>query len=277
VFRVKLLWFAAFAALAWSEVPECNLAPGWQQSGPRRSYEGESLYEYMNGNSEGYLIYGFRKMTGVTCTSRSAKVLVDVSDMGDPEAAFGIFSANRDVRQPAENIGMGAQIVPRRAIAAKGQYYLEIAAEPEGDFREMLRGMMRALASQVEGRSTPPEALGWFPPAGMQTGFPRLIPQSVLGIRVLRRGYVAQYESGSKAFVVPNASAEEATATLEKLKARLAEPAALQAGDGGFVGKDKYLGTMAVFRKGRYVAGYSGVPEGTDAAALANGLAAQVR
>jgi hypothetical protein len=197
--------------------------------------------------------------------------------MGDPEAAFGIFSANRDVRQPADNIGMGAQIVPRRAIAAKGQYYLEIAAEPEGDFREMLRGMMRALAGQVEGRSTPPEALGWFPSAGMQTGFPRLIPQSVLGIRVLRRGYVAQYETGAKAFVVPNASAEEATATLEKLKARLAEPAGLQAGDGGFVGKDKYLGTMAVFRKGRYVAGYSGVPEGTDAAALANGLAAQVR
>jgi hypothetical protein len=277
VFRVKLLWFAAFAALAWSEVPNCSLAPGWQQSGPRRSYEGESLYEYMNGNSEGYLIYGFRKMAWVTCTNGSAKVLVDVSDMGDPEAAFGIFSANRDVRQPAEAIGMGGQVVPRKAIAAKGQFYLEIAAEPEGDYREMLRGMIRTLADQVPGRSTPPEALNWFPREGMQEGFPRLIPQSVLGIRVLKRGYVAQYENGSKAFVVPDASPAEAAATLDKLKARLAEPAAMQAGDGGFIGKDKYLGTMAVFRRDRYVAGFASIPPSAEASALANGLAAKVR
>jgi hypothetical protein len=277
VFRVKLLWLATFAALAWSEVPNCRLAPGWEQSGPRRSYEGESLYEYMNGNSEGYLIYGFRKMTGVTCTNGTGKILVDVSDMGDPESAFGIFSANRDVRQPAEPIGMGGQIVPRKAIAAKGQYYLEIAAEPEGDYRDLLRTMMRALAGQVQGQSTPPDALGWFPREGMKEGFPRLIPQSVLGIRVLKRGYVAEYGNGAKAFVVPAASVEEASSTLEKLQARLAEPAALQAGEAGVVGKDKYLGTMAIFRKGRYVAGYSGVAEGTDAPALANGLAANVR
>lgn len=267
----------AFASLAWCELPECNLAPGWQQSGPSRSYEGESLYEYMNGNSEGYLIYGFRKMTGVTCKKSGVTILIDVSDMGDPESAYGIFSANRDIRQAAEPIGMGAQILPRRAIVAKGQFYLEIAAEPEGDYREMLRELAKTLADQAPGRTAPPEALQWFPKEGLQTGSPRLIPQSVLGIRILKRGYVAQYENGSKAFVVPDASPEAAAATLEKLKARLAEPAALDAGEGGFIGRDKYLGTMAVFRKGRYVAGYSTVPDGTGAPALATALAATIR
>jgi hypothetical protein len=274
---VRYALFLAFAALAWSEVPDCTLASGWQQSGPRRSYEGESLYEYMNGNSEGYLIYGFRKMTGVTCKKDGTTLLIDVSDLGDPEAAFGIFSANRDVRSPAEPIGMGAQVLPRKAIVAKGQFYLEIAAEPEGDHSELLRQMAKALADHVPGRSTPPDALGWFPRTGLQAGSPRLIPQSVLGIRVLKRGYVAQYDNGSKAFVVPDASPEAAAATLEKLRARLAEPASLSAGESGFVGKDKYLGTMAVFRKGRYVAGYAGVPESADVSALAGSLAASVR
>lgn len=270
---MKLWLLLACGVLVRGEVPECNLGPGWQQSGPRRSYEGESLYEYMNGNSEGYLIYGFRKMTGVTCRNSGTTVLIDVSDMGDAESAFGIFSANRDVRQAAEPIGMGGQVVPRKAIAAKGQYYLEIAAEPEGDHSEMLRGLMRALAGEMPGRSTPPDALAWFPKEGLQPGSPRLIPQSVLGIRVLKRGYVAQYENGSKAFVVQDASPESAAATLEKLKARLAEPAALQAADAGVVGKDKYLGTMAVFRKGRYVAGYASIPETGDAPALTKRLA----
>ena len=271
---MKLTLLFAVAAIGFSEVPECNLAPGWQQSGPRRSYEGESLYEYMNGNSEGYLIYGFRKMTGVTCTHNGAKILVDVSDMGDAEAAYGIFSANRDVKSPAEQIGMGAQILPRKAIVAKGQSYLEIAAEPEGDYRELLRQLGKSLADQVQGSSTPPEALSWFPRAGLQAGSPRLIPQSVLGIRALKRGYVAQYENGSKAFLVLDPTPEAAAGTLEKVRTRLAEPTPL---GGGLVGKDKYLGTMAVFQKGRFVGGYANVPDGADAAALMNALAAQVR
>ena len=103
-----------------------------------------------------------------------------------------------------------------------------------------------------------------------------MIPQSVLGIRVLKRGYVAQYENGSKAFVVQDASAEAASVTLEKLRARLAEPMALAAADAGVVGKDKYLGTMAVFRKGCYVAGYASVPETGDATALTKRLAAGI-
>jgi hypothetical protein len=269
--------FFAFAALAWGELPECNLEAGWQQSGPRRSYEGESLYEYMNGNSEGYLIYGFQKMTGVRCKKGAATILIDVSDMGDPEAAFGIFSANRDVRSAAEPIGMGGQILSRRAIAAKGRYYLEIAAEPDGDYREMLRTMMKALAEQAPGVSTPPEALHWFPIEGLQAGSPRLIPQSVLGIRALKRGYVGQYQNGAKAFVVSDASPEAAAATLDKLKARLAEPSSINVGDSGFAGTDKYLGKMTVFRKGRYVAGYASVPQSADISALTSGLAARIQ
>src|SRR5688572_33387512 len=74
VFRVRLGLLLLTGSLVWGEVPECNLAPGWQQSGPRRSYEGESLYEYMNGNSEGYLIYSFRKMTGVSCTKSGVTI-----------------------------------------------------------------------------------------------------------------------------------------------------------------------------------------------------------
>ena len=274
---MRLGFLMLTASLAWGEAPECNLASGWQQSGARRSYEGESLYEYMNGNSEGYLIYSFRKMTGVSCTKSGVTIIVDVSDMGDPEGAFGIFSANRDVRSPVEQIGMGAQILPRKAIAARGPYYLEIAAEPEGDYKVLLRELIKSLTDQVAGRTTPPDALQWFPSAGLQPGFPRLIPQSVLGIRALTRGYVAQYENGAKAFVVPTASPTIAGAMLEKLRARLGDAAGMKVGDGGFAGKDKYLGTMAIFRKDRYVAGYASLPDGADVTALVDNLAAQIR
>jgi hypothetical protein len=44
-----------------------------------------------------------------------------------------------------------------------------------------------------------------FPSEGQQS--PRLVPESVLGIRILKRGYVAQYDFG-KAFVVREASTD---------------------------------------------------------------------
>jgi hypothetical protein len=273
---MRYLVFFALAAFAYAEMPTCEFAPGWQQAGERRLFEGENLFEYMNGNSEGYLIYGFRKMTGITCKKSGTSLLIDLSDMGDPEAAFGIFSANQNARSPVERIGMGAQILPRKASVAKGQYYLEIAAEPEGDYSQILRETAQFLAAQLPGQSTPPEAMTWFPRQGLQAGYPRLIPQSVLGIRVLKRGYVAHYENGAKAFVVLEPAADAAAATLEKLTSRLTEVTGLQAGEAGFTGKDKYLGTVVAFRKSRYVAGYAAVPREADAAVLANQLSAKM-
>ena len=77
---------AAGLTLAAAELPDCSLAPGWEQHGPRRAYEGDNLYEYMDGNSEGYFIYGFVKMNGVSCTKGGDTIHIDVSEMADPES-----------------------------------------------------------------------------------------------------------------------------------------------------------------------------------------------
>jgi hypothetical protein len=230
----------------------------------------------MNGNSEGYLIYGFKKMDGVTCKKGEDTVHIDVSDMGDPESAYGIFCANRDARKGLDKLGMGGQIGERKATAVKGQFYLEIAAEPEKDHSSTLRELATALEKQVPGTTATPTAIGWFPASGVQPGWPRLVPQSVLGMRILKRGYVGQYQDGTKAFLVPEASPQAAAATAEKLQARLGETTPVQVGEAAYAGTDKYLGRMIVFRQGNYVGGYAGVPEGTDGIGLARALAERI-
>jgi len=104
----------------------------------------------------------------------------------------------------------------------------------------------------------------------------RLVPESVLGIRILRRGYVAQYANG-KAFVVTEETPASAAAVMQKLRERFGETTKVQSGDEGFQASDKYLGQICVIRKGRYVAGYGNVPEGQDAAKLASALVAAVK
>ena len=121
------------AAAGTPPVPSCTLVPGWTQKGDARSYVGDNLFEYMDGNAEGYLIYGFQSMHGVSCTKGTEELVIDISDFGEPDLSYGMFTANRDLREPMAKLGAGGQIVPRRAIFTKGQYYVEIAASPEGD------------------------------------------------------------------------------------------------------------------------------------------------
>jgi hypothetical protein len=247
--------------------------PGWSQSGPARAYAAGNLYEYMDGNAEGYLIYGFRGMKGVTCRQGEISFVIDLSDMGDADSAYGIFSADRDPQLPVSPIGMAGQVAPRRAMFVKGNYFIEIAANPEGDHTAALSAWLAALDRIVTGSTALPAALAWFPTEGRQSL--RLVPESVLGLRLLKRGYVAQYDFG-KAFVAYEASPDSAGAVMQKLRARFGQVAAANIGDDAFQATDQYLGHLFIFRKGRLICGYSVKAEGHDPAALAADLAAQV-
>lgn len=262
-----------FAGLLAAANPTCNLVPGWAPQGESRTFAADNLFEYMNGNAEGYLLYGFQTMHGVTCVKGGVTFVIDISDFGDADSAYGMFCANRDLRRTPAKLGMGGQIVPRRAIFAKGQYYVEVAADPEGDHTAALQAWTAALEKIAPGTNEVPVALSWFPAAGQQSL--RLVPESVLGIRLLKRGYVAQYDIG-KAFVVTEASTESAAAVMEKLRARFGETTKTPIADDAFQVTDKYLGRICVVRKGRYLAGYGNLADGQDAVKLATVLAARL-
>ena len=263
-----------FSSVAYSgDILHCGHVPGWKQSGPVRTFIADNLFEYMDGNAEGYLIYGFVRMTGITCKSGENTLIIDISEMADTDAAYGIFTANRDPKEPIAPIGMGGQVLPRKATFAKGTYYAEISASPEGDHSTTLQGFATGMEKHIEGRSTPPDSLAWFPPEKLISA--RLIPESVLGLRALKRGYVAQYEEG-KAFIVMEESADSASAVMKKLRARLGETAPASLADDAFQAKDQYLGGLCFFRKGRYLAGYSNLPDAQSAVALAAALVSRL-
>ena len=134
--------------------------------------------------------------------------------------------------------------------------------------------MAAIYAARIEGSTARAEAFGWFP-AGMDGGTARLVPESVLGIRALKRGYLAQYGTG-KAFVVTENSPLDASAVMTKLRARFADAKDSSVTDDSFAVADPYLGRICIFRKGSRVAGYANVPDGQDPVTLAQALAARL-
>jgi hypothetical protein len=274
---VLALAVAGLAAAAEQAPPlACNLVPGWTQAGPERTYESQNLFEYMDGNAEGYLVYGFLKMQGITCKKGEVTFVIDLSDFGGPDSAYGMFTSDVDGRLPTVKIGMNGQIVPRRAFFAKGQYFLEIAANPEGDHTAALKEWTAAMEKTIPGNTDLPPAMAWFPVEQRQ-GL-RLVPESVLGIRVLKRGYAAQYDFG-KAFVVLEATPQSAATVMEQLRKRFAQvspTAPVSLADEAFQYTDKYLGRLVVFRKGKNIGGYAISKDGVDPVALSTALAAKM-
>ena len=268
--RLALIMLAVASAAPAAEVADCHLVAGWGQQGGARHFTADNLFEYVDGNAEGYLLYGFVQMHGVTCQSGGESILVDVFEMTDADSAYGVFTANLDPHLPIEKVGMGGQIMPRRALFCKDKYYVELAANSEKGQTAALRAFVREAEKRIPGRSTPPAALSWFPTEKLASV--RLIPESVLGLRLLKRGFVAHYEQG-QAFVVMEQSPESAAAVLSKLQQRFGEAAPAQVADEAFQADDQYLGGMCIFRKGRYIGGFANMPDPKDATTQAVSLA----
>jgi hypothetical protein len=268
-----LTLFVAAATVGLAQAPDCGLLAGWVQQGPARTFAADNLFEYMDGNAEGYLLYHFVQMHGVNCQSGEDTLIVDVSEMENAEWAYGMFASNRDPRVPAAKIGTEAQIVPRRAILVKDKYFVEIASSKEQP--DLLRQFVQAMAKGIPGSSELPEALAWFPQDKLVAGSVRLVPESVLGIGALKRGYIAEYPYG-KAFLVRETSPASAAEVMNKLRSRIGGTTPVKIADEGFAATDKYLGRLCVFRKGRTIGGLTSLEAGADAVAdtakLADGV-----
>jgi Family of unknown function (DUF6599) len=260
-------------AVSAQQYLSCHLVPGWEAAGTMREYTADNLYEYMDGNAESYLLYGFERMQGITCASGEKKLVIDVSEMENPDLAYGMFASNRDPNQSITNIAMGGQIQPRRASFAKGKYYVEMAASPEGDQSAALKAFATKMEPLLKGRSTPPEPLEWFPKDNLTSV--RLVPESVLGLKQLKRGYVAKYAQ-AQAFVVLEASPESAADVFKKVRARFPDASPTEVGDESFQAKTQYLDGICIFRKGRYVAGYANLPDSQQAVGQAIKLATRI-
>jgi hypothetical protein len=277
LFSMILVGVAAGAAPAASpEYLNCHFVPGWEQSGAARDYTSDNLYDYKDGAAEGYLIYSFVRMRGIDCRSGATTLAIDISEMADADSAYGMFSANRDPKEPIAKIGMGGQLLAQSLLFAKGKYFVEIVetdGNPNSNQVETLKAFAAKIEPLLEGRNTPPEALQWFPPENQISV--KLVPESVLGLKILKRGYVAQYEHG-QAFVVQEESIQAATEVMKKLRERFDGAAPAKIADEAFQVKAPYLDGVCIFRKGRTIAGYANLTDADQALEQAGKLLARI-
>jgi hypothetical protein len=92
-------------------------------------YEGNGLWGYIDGGADIYHEYGFIKVILQEIRWGDDSFKVEMYQMSDAGAAFGIFSISRYRCRLSDSIGAYHCITPHHVMAASGPFYLSVSTE----------------------------------------------------------------------------------------------------------------------------------------------------
>ncbi len=157
---------------------------GWTLAAGAESYTPEDLYKYIDGASELYISYGFRKLpTRRYERAGWPEIMVDLFDMGGPGNAFGIFAHSQET--PGHEIGQDSEYLDGLLRFWQGGYYVSLLCSPETpESQTAVMALGRQMARRLPPAGGRPGALALLPESGLIAGQHPLFPPSCLAERL---------------------------------------------------------------------------------------------
>jgi len=260
----------ALGAMMTAEVADTDFFPGevhgWSLAPEAAVYTPEDLYTYIDGASELYISFGFKKLA----TRRYAKkdwpeITVDLFEMSDAGSAFGIFAHSQE--EPDQEVGRDSEYLDGLLRFWQGNYYVSLLCSPETpETRTALLALGRRLAQRLPRAGERPKALTLLPADGLisasiryfrhhawQNTYVFLHSENILEIGPDSEAILARYEQGAGRPVVllvlhrDHAAAGRAFANLVRVFHLPADGgAAVQLGDNKYVAAALENGAVAV-------------------------------
>jgi hypothetical protein len=135
----------------------------WKTVDDDQSYNRETIFDYIDGAGEVYLLYDFKdvavkKLVGADST----EITVEIFDMGSPEDAFGIFSHSRE----GNDIGIGGGSESRDGFLCfwKDRYFVCVYSSKQAEeFDETIIAIGKDIEGRISGESKKPVILDILP------------------------------------------------------------------------------------------------------------------
>jgi hypothetical protein len=177
-------------------LPASGFSPGWALEGPIKKYTGEDLFEYINGEAELYVQFGFRILTaGLYLKDGNEKlgIAADVYEMGSDLEAFGIYANYRKPEAEPVKAGTEGFVSPSQLMFYQGRYFVQlnasgVATQDQAVFLSLADLISRNLPALSK---NPPE-LDLLKIPALIPKTEKYIPQSVLGYPFFKKGLTAQ-------------------------------------------------------------------------------------
>jgi hypothetical protein len=255
---------AAAAGDAVKLLPGPDSVPGWTLKEEPRTYRPDDLYEYIDGNADLFLSYGFVQVTvGDYAPTDGSEgwITVDVYDMGAPLHAFGVYRAERAEGVDAVEVGTEGYASDGMFAFWKSQYYVK-ALMIDGDAADTAQLLVEKTVDGICGAAEMPAELERLPADRRVPDSERYLKTSALGHRFLVEVVSADYSLSEQTATLhaadlgDSAKASEALLKLREFEAGsgAAVEDLLGVGVAAFGTRDPYYGEMVVGQVGQYVA-----------------------
>ena len=145
-------------------LPDSKGVAPWQSSGEVDIYNKKQLYEYINGGAEIFYEYGFEAVLVQEYKSGEQSLVVELYNMTDTDAAFGIYSIHRDPEQPKFDIGDDATLFDYHIAFWQDKYYIVIMGYEKSDkTKEALILFAKLISKKIVNHNTAPAFVNRLP------------------------------------------------------------------------------------------------------------------
>lgn len=158
-------------------------------------YSPETLYKYMDGGADVYLLYDFQLLLHQEFKAKQVDVTADMFDMGTSENAFGMYASERSPSY--DFIPIGAEGYKNQGILnfLKGRYYVKLAGFG-ADADTVLDQFARAISARIEDKAEFPALLQKLPQSNRKPRSEQYLLKDPLGHSFLGPAYLAVYTDG---------------------------------------------------------------------------------
>lgn len=197
---------------------------GWSLVTEPEHFEADNLWEYINGQADFFIDYGFVRVDTAEYRNdqESSSVVLEVYRMGRPQEAFGIFAAERTRDDRPLEVGAQAYLGANVLGFWQAEQYVKLTSFDEGPaVEQLLIGLAEEISSRIPSQERELETLLLFPEEGRVEASERFIPKNFLGQPYLSDAYRVDYSHDGQQvqlFVVDTGSPEEAQSHFKRLE-----------------------------------------------------------
>jgi hypothetical protein len=232
---------------------------GWKQSVEVQTFTPKTLYEYINGAADLYLMYDFQELKVAEYQNdKKASITVEVYRHQTPTHAFGIYSQER---LPSANfIEIGAQGYVENNVFnfLTGPFYVKISRYNTGaEDQGVLLAFAKTVSENLGEKGAPPSILTTFPAEGKIKNSEKFIAQNFLGYSFFYSAFTADYElfdKKFKLFIIEGTDNNECKTMIEKYLQSIKSPGK-EVAEGRYIFSDPYHGEIELHWKGRHLWG----------------------
>ena len=229
-------------------------------------YKPDTLYEYIDGGADVYLLYDFQCLLHQNFKTGHGELTVDIYDLGKPENAFGIYSAERSPRYKFVTIGVEGYRSEGTLNFVQDRYYVKLAASGAG---AALDPFARMLSRRIGGMARAPALLAKLPMERRVAHSEQYVRKDPLGHAFLAPAYLVGYtwagKQESKLVLSVASDSAGAKARLDQFVKHFQQSGECTAeaglGENGIRAKNSYEGRVIARTQGRYLIAIFNPPE----------------